>query len=197
MKFRPFRITNLEHTMTTVILGAALLALCVEQVVKKPFKEFTEDLILDRCEMENSTWNLEEVDKDLQTKYYLENYKEVPPYSIVSYPDGGLYSSVNDLTQYLQEIMRSYYGESELLKKESVKELFRKQFEGDDLTEGICWDLSFDGVIGHGGNDFGTATLMYFQPSTGLGRIMFTNIATEKDEQYELFMQTFGELFKV
>ncbi len=176
-------------------LGAALLALCVEKASGQTFKEYTQEIILDPAQMENSTWNLEAVNVDLQTTYYLENYKEVPPYSIVTYPDGGLYSSVSDMTKYLQEIMKAYYGESEVLKKESVAEMFRKQYEREDLTEGICWDLSFGGVIGHGGNDFGTATLMYFQPSTGLGRILFTNISTEKDEQYELLMETFGGLF--
>ena len=35
-----------------------------------------------------------------------------------------------------------------------------KQYNDEELTEGLCWDLSMgEDLIGHAGNDFGTSTL--------------------------------------
>ena len=120
----------------------------------------------------------------------------MPKYQIITYPDGGLYSSVSDMTRYLQEMMKGLEGKSSIMTKKSYQEMMRKQFDGEELTEGICWDLSFEGLIGHAGNDFGTTTLMYFSPETGIGRILFTNISIEREEQEETFYEIYNLLFK-
>ena len=138
---------------------------------------------------------MSDVPQNQQTTYYNELYNEIPNYSIVSYPDGGLYSSVADMTLYLQEIMRGLKGKSDLLSQASFEEMVSKQFEGEDLYDGICWDLSFEGLVGHAGNDFGTGTLMYFSPETGIGRILFTNISIETESQENAFYGIFNSLF--
>jgi hypothetical protein len=51
-------------------------------------------------------------------------------------------------------------------------------------------------LIGHAGNDFGTATLMYFSPKTGIGRILFTNISIETEEQENAFYEIYNKLFE-
>lgn len=177
-------------------LGITLLAYILELQTGKPFNEYTQETILEPLSLSRTTWNLESIPKQDQVTYYNELYNEVPSYSIISYPDGGLYSSVADLTAYLQEVMKGYEGESKLFTKRAIQELSRKQFEGEDLTEGLCWDLSFTGLIGHSGNDFGTATLMYFSPETGIGRILFTNISIETEAQEESFYGIFNTLFE-
>ncbi len=146
--------------------------------------------------MNSSTWKLEEVKNNNHITYYNEFYNEVPKYRIITYPDGGLYSSVSDMTRFLQEMMKGLEGESSIMTKKSFSEMTRKQFDGEELTEGICWDLSFEGLIGHAGNDFGTTTLMYFSPKTGIGRILFTNISIETAEQEEAFYGIYNLLFK-
>ena len=121
---------------------------------------------------------------------------EVPRYSLVTYPDGGLYSSVSDLTKYLQEMMKGYDGEGTLLKAASFKEMMTKHYENEETTEGLCWDLSMGvDLIGHSGNDFGTATVAYYSPSTGIGRIMFTNISTETEEIADSFYGIYSLLY--
>lgn len=178
-------------------LGATLLAYCIELKTGQAFKDFTEKLILKPLKMNASTWSLDQVDEQDQVIYYNEIINEVPRYTIVSYPDGGLYSSVSDLTKYFQEMMKGYDGESKLLSSASFQEMMTKQYDDKELTEGLCWDLSMGAdLIGHSGNDFGTSTVAYFSPSTGIGRILFSNISIEKEEQEETFYGIYNLLFK-
>ena len=176
-------------------LGITLLAYILELKTGVPFDEFTKELILGPLKMNASTWDVNDVSIELHVSYYNEIYNSIPKYHIISYPDGGLYSSVADMTKYLQEMMRGYEGRSKLLSQESFREMMTKQYKGEGLDDGLCWDLSFDGLIGHAGNDFGTATLMYFSPKTGIGRILFTNISIETEEQEEAFYGIFNTLF--
>ena len=177
-------------------LGIALLALIIEIKTGESFDEFTEKLLLNPLGMNSSTWQLEEAKNHNHITYYNEFYNEVPKYQIITYPDGGLYSSVSDMTKYLQEMMKGLEGQSGIMTKKSYQEMMRKQLDGEELTEGICWDLSFEGLIGHAGNDFGTTTLMYFSPEIGIGRILFTNISIEREEQEEIFYEIYNLLFR-
>ena len=178
-------------------LGATLLAHCIEIRTGKSFKEYTDKLILKSLKMNSSTWDLDEVNQEQEIIYYNEILNEVPRYRLVSYPDGGLYSSVSDLTKYLQEMMKGYSGEGELLTNQSYQEMMTKQYDNAELTEGLCWDLGMGtDLIGHSGNDYGTSTLAYFSPSTGIGRILFSNISIEKEEQEDAFYGMYNLLFK-
>lgn len=177
-------------------LGITLLAHIIELKTGTPFNNYTKELILDPLTMHASTWSLDNVSKSTSVIYYNEIYQEVPPYHIISYPDGGLYSSVSDMTLYLQEMIKGYQGEGRILQPSSYQEMMHKQFEGEELTEGLCWDLSITPLIGHSGNDFGTSTLMYFSPNTGIGRILFSNISIEKEEQEDIFYGIYNLLFE-
>ncbi len=175
--------------------GAALLGYVIEQATGEDLRIYSQRHILTPLGMSNSTWHLEEVNADLHTVYYLENQQVVPPYHIVTYPDGGLYSSVADLTKYLQAMIKGYQGGASLLTAASFQEMMRPQFAGEDLPDGICWDLEVPCCIGHGGNDFGTSTLMYFDRENGIGRILFANISIETEELEEGFYGAFNTLF--
>lgn len=163
-------------------LGAALLGYIVEWVSGLDYRTFVKQEILDPLGMTSSTWYLEEIDSSIHTRYYLENYHPVPNYSINTYPDGGLYSTVEDLSKFLQEVLKGYAGEGTLLSQNSYREMLKIQ--SPVAEEGIGWDFSFPCCIGHSGNDFGTTTLMFFEPTTGIGRIIFANISAERDEIY-------------
>ena len=178
-------------------LGATLLAHCIEIRTGESFKEYTGRLILKPLNMESSTWNLEEVDQEKEIVYYNEILNEVPRYKLVSYPDGGLYSSVSDLTKYLQEMMKGYDGEGRLLTTESYQEMMTQQYDDEELPDGLCWDLAMGvDLIGHAGNDYGTSTLAYFSPSTGVGRILFSNISIEQEDQEDAFYGIYNLLFQ-
>ena len=177
-------------------LGAALLAHCIEISVGKDFKTYSKEVIFNPLKMNRSEWDRSKVDTINHVVYYNENYNAVPPYFTITYPDGGLFTSINDLTIFLQEMMKGYYGESKMLSKLSFQEMMKNQIPDLDTPTGIIWDLENDCCIGHGGNDFGVSTMMYFNPKTGIGKILFSNISIEKEKQENQFYSIFNNMFK-
>lgn len=184
--------TNYEYSN----IGVALLAHIIEQITQTDYAAYTKALILDPLTMSKSAWTLSEVDTVNHVKYYNENYKPVPFYTVNTYPDGSLYSSVADLTKFMQEMMKGYYGESKLLSQSAFKEMMRNQIEDMDTPTGIIWDLDNTCCIGHGGNDFGIATMMFFNPDNGLGKILFTNVSVETEALSDTYYSLFGALFQ-
>jgi CubicO group peptidase (beta-lactamase class C family) len=175
--------------------GSALLAHIIEIVAKIDFKTFTKKEIFEPLGMTSTRWEYIQADTINHITYYNDNYKPVPKYRIITYPDGGLYTNVTDLTKYMQEIMKGYYQEGSLLKTESFKEMLSSQSKLISTNTGIFWDLDQSCCIGHGGNDFGIATMMYFDIRDGIGRIVFTNIDVQQENQEEAFYGVFNETF--
>ncbi len=189
-KYKPGTSYNYSNT------GITLLAKIIEIKTKKNFKNYTKEIILEPLNMSSSFWELKNVPKERHTAYYNELKNKIPNYYIITYPDGGLYSSITDMTKYTQEMIKGYHGNSKILSKKSFREMMSIQFKEVKSNEGLCWDLSFKGLIGHSGNDFGTATLMYFSPKTKTGRILFANNSIETEEQENAFYEIFNTLFK-
>ncbi len=176
-------------------LGATLCALVIESATKTPYDEFTQENILNPLEMKNSGWSIKTIDSTKISKLY-GNYESVlADYSILSYPDGGLLTSSNDLSKLLIEFIKGYDGNGTLLSKESYKSLFENQLsesqmtEGSDTNFGIFLDFSkeFMGddfkTIGHSGGDPGVVAGMFFNPKTGLGRILILNTDSDFDDK--------------
>ncbi|MGB1031308.1 MAG: serine hydrolase domain-containing protein [Flavobacteriales bacterium] len=176
-------------------IGANLLALAVETAVEQPFDSFTEEQIFSPLGMKNTGWHLKDVADLEHCTYYLENLKPIPQYELSTYPDGGLFTSVHDLIKFLQEVMKGSIGEGSLLTAESYQEMISIQGHEEDASDGVLWDLEHECCFGHSGNDFGTATLMYVEKETGIGRILFTNVSLEKEEQEEAFYTVWNGLF--
>ncbi len=176
-------------------IAVALLAHCLELKLGKEFKDITQELILDPLGMKHSGWSYKMVEQDNQAVFYNEIYNIVPNYYAITYPDGGLYTTVHELTTYMQDIMQGYYGQGSLLQPESYTRMMTNQIPDVPTATGVIWDLDIACCIGHGGNDFGIATLAYFDPKSGLGKILFTNLSIEKEEQGDQFFLIFNEMF--
>ncbi|MBX2828622.1 MAG: beta-lactamase family protein [Flavobacteriaceae bacterium] len=175
--------------------GTALLAHIIEIATETDYRSYTRKQILEPLGMQRSGWNLKEVDTTNHVAYYNDRYHPVPPYHIITYPDGGLYSTIEDMTLFLQEMMRGYEGEGTLLSPQSYKEMF-SVFNSDlDSQTGLIWDLDQGCCIGHGGNDFGTATMMYFFKEQGIGRILFSNLDIQQEQQEEAYYGIHNELY--
>jgi CubicO group peptidase (beta-lactamase class C family) len=166
-------------------LGAALAAYIVERVTGESFADYTDKRILKPVGMTDSAWFLSKIDKSRYATHYMGEImgemQVVPLYAFSSYPDGGLISSVEDLSRYLREMMRGYKGESKLLSRES----FQTMMSGT-ASYGIFWYLRED-TIGHEGGDPGIRTTMFFNPSTDVGFVVFTNYLMEDAASYKTF----------
>jgi CubicO group peptidase (beta-lactamase class C family) len=126
--------------------------------------------------MENTCWFLSEMDitkhsKLYETRKFIKGWKEIPIYGLTTYPDGGVRTTINDLSNYLLCIMNngSFKGNS-IIQKSSVLEMLTPDFSGSYAK---FWQAGKR--IGHGGGDPGVSTRMYFDPGKKLGIIIFIN----------------------
>ncbi len=189
-------------------IGAALAAYVIERATEQSFKSFTETYIFKPLEMENTGWDYNAIASDKHTVLYENPTTAIAPYQLVTYPDGGLRTSVNDLSRFLQELIRGYKGEGTLLNQKSYQELFIGRLEdshfkkrnaenpyNDEYNSGIFMGLSATGNVGHTGSDPGVATFMFFDSKTLFGRILLVNTDLGNDGVKE-FIQIWDALGK-
>ena len=172
-------------------IGTALAAYTVEIVSGEPFNEYVEAHILAPLGMENSHFFLSDYDDhSIIAMPYITDAEDNPEaygyYGYPSYPDGHLYTSANDMGAYLAAVMNE--GElngARILQPEMVELMLTPQ--------NTTWDISLDeriyygafeqeifwftsrGNHGHDGGDFGSFTLMFFEPENEVGIVILTN----------------------
>ncbi len=175
-------------------IGSSLLALAIENATETPYREFVQNEIWKPLNMTQTTWFPDQVQSQNRTIHYLENDSIAPVYTLNTYPDGFVHSSVKDLTKFLQEMIRGYKGEGSLLSNEAYAKMFEQS--NDEIPDAVCWDMAIPCCVGHAGNDFGTATMMFFEKESGVGRILFTNKSLETDELNKQYYDVFNKLFE-
>ncbi|MGB5819920.1 MAG: serine hydrolase domain-containing protein [Saonia sp.] len=169
-------------------VGATLAAYIVELTTQQSYTEFTTQYILEPLGMSSSGWRFEDIDISKHTKLYALSGDEIPFYSLVTYPDGGLITSINDFSNYLSELINGHSGKGALLTKESYNLLFSELLAADNFNErgaenpfddeynsGVFFGHTPAGYIGHTGGDPGVSTFMFFDPKTKTGRLLFVN----------------------
>lgn len=190
-------------------IGATLAAYIIERATGIPYDEYTTTYILKPLRMNASGWSFDTVDMDNHSVLYSSIKDSLPKYSLITYPDGGLLTDINDYSTYLIELIKGYYGDGTLLSDEDYKELFKAQLSSQNLPDrstknpyneeynsGIFMGITPAGYIGHTGSDPGTETYMFFNPKTGTGKILIINTAIVSKEDYKHFRAIIGVLEK-
>ena len=169
--------------------GSALAALVIQEVTGISYKTFVEERIFKSIGMKNSFWDHSQVPKNKLSINYTTNLQPVPRYHLNTYPDGGVHTNVEDLTKYLQQIMKEYNENSDIFFKHQLNEMLTPQLNKKLLkrskqkhNSGVFWELKTSGSIGHSGADPGILTLMYFDPAKNIGAILFTNCSAHKSD---------------
>jgi len=143
--------------------------------------------------MAGSGWSFDSIDFQRHTKIYQNPQTELPFYYLITYPDGGLLTSIEDMSKYLSELIRGYLGKGKLLSQESYEILFKKQLSksnfawDNDFNYGIFIEHHGDVEIGHSGGDPGVSTFMFFDPDRKVGRLLFTNTEVDQKGEKQLF----------
>ncbi|TGN30001.1 serine hydrolase domain-containing protein [Empedobacter tilapiae] len=169
-------------------IGTTLAAYIVEKATGETFQNFTKKNILQPLKMDQSGWTFQDVDFSKFSKLYESPTTLLPFYEMVTYPDGGFITSVNDLSKFLSELIKGYNGNGKILSKESYKEYFHPQLSATNFIErntqnpynesynvGNFIGYGYTGFIGHTGGDPGVLSMMFFDPKTNIGRIMILN----------------------
>jgi CubicO group peptidase (beta-lactamase class C family) len=171
-------------------IGAALAAYLIETKSGMAFADFTAKYVFAPLEMNRTDWFYNETKAKNYATLYDAKRKPLPVYSSITYPDGSLKTSVEDLSKYLREIIKGYSGEGKILSKSSFQTMLDKQFAADKLplkinpkepNQGVFFVHRKNGLIGHTGSDPGVSAFMFFNPTTKIGKIFITNIDIGED----------------
>jgi CubicO group peptidase (beta-lactamase class C family) len=169
-------------------VGAALAAYAIGTATETTLEEQCEAHIFKPLGMNNTHWHLSDFDDpSAVTSLHMVIDGELvtlPTYSITTWPDGGLRTTVEDLARYLAAIMNGgVLDGTRILAKEHVDEMLSPNtpadvplFLGDNELDfqGIFWH-GIMGVVGHTGGDPGVATAMLFQPDEEVGVVLLMN----------------------
>ena len=189
-------------------VGATLAAHVLEKATGVPYHEFTRTYVFEPLQMNATGWSFETIDASERTKLYTEKGEVIPNYSLVTYPDGGVSTNLDNFGLYLQELMLGYIGEGTLLTSASYKELYTQQLPAkempkdpnrydDEFNSGIFMAFTPVGWIGHTGGDPGVSTFMFFDPKTGLGHIVMLNTSLSRESIDQQLIPIFKALQKV
>ena len=167
---------NYEYTN----VGSSLAAYLIEVETGISFKKFCEVNIFKPLKLENTSWQTPKIQEYMATLYKDKN-TPIPQFQLSSYPDGGLHTTVEDLTIFMKEMIKGYSGKSKFMNKESFRLMFDKKFEtlpsgySPETNSGIFWDWGKSGRLGHNGSDPGLFTDLSFDTKTKDGTIILFN----------------------
>ena len=188
-------------------IGATLAAAVVEIATDESFNSFTTKHILKPLGMSASGWSFDDVDISKHSTLYARPKVELPYYSLITYPDGGLITSISDMAKYLNELIKGYSGNGTILKKISYNEFYKEQLGAenfpdrddddpydDEYNTGIFMGFTPKGYIGHTGGDPGIATFMFFNPESKTGRIIMINTSVRGSDGVKEFYDIWNML---
>lgn len=165
-------------------IGSALAAYLVEVRSGMGFDAFTKKHVFEPLGMHATRWQADPALASRQASVYDHQGRAYPRYGLTTYPDGGLTTSVSDLSRFLMAMVKGFHGGAGILSKAGFTLLFDPQFAPDALpagspagepNSGVFWRIRKNGQVGHTGSDPGVTAFMFIDPASGTGRILMTN----------------------
>lgn len=159
-------------------VGSALVGYLVERIAKTPFDIYCKNNIFTPLNMTKTEWKLANIPiAELAIPYSDEIKSANPHYTSPDYPNGGLRTTVADLSIFLRMVIQdgSFNG-NQILSKGTMTEMKTLQFGSDAQCLSFYYDtISGRKVLGHSGGEKGVTTEMYYNPSNKVGIIVFCN----------------------
>jgi len=178
-------------------IGAALAGYIVERAYGEPLNSYTRREIFTPLKMTGTGWFLSEVDlANHSTLFVSQNGMTIPIplYGGTTYPDGGVRTSVADLSKFFMAMLRGgEYQGVRILGAAQAAEMQRFQFTDANRPEnfpeadgnsGLFWRTKYNGArVGHGGNDPGVQAEMLADLSGDVAVILFLNTSLSGPDQ--------------
>ncbi|NOK63983.1 MAG: hypothetical protein GFH27_549325n129 [Chloroflexi bacterium AL-W] len=133
--------------------------------------------------MNNTGWFLADFPDQNVIALPYDGQEALEHYGYPTWTDGQLRSSVNDIEHFLAMVMNdgTWQGH-QILQPETVTQMLEPQFPDitkDDDEQALFWVYK-SGLIAHTGGDYGTLTMMFFNPETQIGTVILMNEASEQ-----------------
>ena len=180
-------------------IGYGLAAYLVELLSGDPLNRFSANRIFKPLGMDSTGWMLTEIDTDQHSKLYKwgeEGNTLIEWYGLATWPDGGMRTSVQDLSRFFAAMINGGTLDDErFISGETVEAMFRPQFvtgqvlggvaDAENHQQAITWSYRTGEkgltVVGHSGGDPGVRTHAYFYQETGRGAILLVNTSSDSD----------------
>ncbi len=168
-------------------VGTSLAALVLEKATGMTYDAFTTQYILRPLEMHSSGWSFKAIDFSSYSPTYQNKTTPYPYYSLIGYPDGGLLTTGSDMSKYVLELLKGYFGKGTILSRQSYKEYFTPQLAAenfidrstseysDEYNMGITMGFGSTGNFGHTGGDPGMFSVIWFFKDRRMGRYFIVN----------------------
>ncbi|GAB3355690.1 serine hydrolase domain-containing protein [Lysobacter tyrosinilyticus] len=177
-------------------IAAGLAGYIVERASGERLDAYTRRHIFAPLKMERSGWFLSDMPATAHSTLYVgqDGFAiPIPFYGVPTYPDGGVRTSVSDLSRFFIALLNDgQYEGGRILAPSTTAEMLRFQYtpankpDNVSLAEknsGIFWSTKFNVTrIGHGGSDPGVRTEMLSDLSRRVGVILFTNTSVSGPE---------------
>lgn len=185
-------------------VGAALAAFGLEQVRGASFASLVEREIFTPLGMQHSRLQAQPA-RTQDAVLYDADRRVVAPYTLVTYPDGGLRTSCADLARLLRGVLSAERGgDSRLMSQSAARLMLSPQFTADAMpkdvearepNQGLFWQFRRNGGVGHSGSDPGVTAFVLIDPKRGTGRLFMTNVDFGEGKTSERYAAAFSTLW--
>ena len=154
-------------------IGSALAGYCIEASSEMTYADYVRKNIFEKLYMSSTGWNRSEfnltnialnystlrIDFTNHTESIGATLEPMPAYELITYPDGGVMTTVNDLSKYLQAVMKR---QDTFITAKSIDLMLQKQFNDNNVPPecietneniGLFWSYSGEKVWRHTGSD--------------------------------------------
>ncbi len=196
-------------------IASGLAGYIIERRTGRKLPDYSKRYIFRPLHMKHSGWGLNEVNLRHHAKLYEKKGDRIVPvpwYECTTYPDGGVRTSVHDLTKFFITLLgEGAYEGKRLLRRDLAAEMLRYQYTPDrkpenvainKLNSGIFWSTKLGATrVGHNGSDPGVRTFMLTDLDRQVSVIVFFNTSLGEEEEdrffdmYELLYQ-YGQSLK-
>jgi CubicO group peptidase (beta-lactamase class C family) len=177
-------------------IASGLAGYIVERAVGETLDTYTRQRIFKPLGMDRSGWLLSEIAPGAHSTLYVgQGGFSVPIqwYGITTYPDGGVRTSVSDLSRFFIALLDGgQYEGKRILGASTVAEMLRFQYTEankpdnvllNEKNSGIFWSTKFDVTyIGHGGSDPGVSAEMLATLDKDVAIILLVNTSLSGKE---------------
>ncbi|MFP4550684.1 MAG: serine hydrolase domain-containing protein [Spirochaetales bacterium] len=201
-----------QYSNQMIAAGGYLTAMATgasDDSMREAYLDLVREQVLSPVGMNDTTFSLDSAERyrELATPHSVDlNTVEVIGIPIeleraieISGPAGGAFSTLADMTRYLQMYMRGGVSESgeQVISSEGLNRLWTPQIDvSADTSYGLGWFVSdYKGLqtYGHAGNAVGYTSEFLFAPEAELGIVILSNIRAA-NPAHDVIVQRFFEL---
>lgn len=159
-------------------LGSALVGYLVERISQTPFDVYCKNNIFTPLGMTKTEWRLSNTPiAELAVPYSSDITSANPHYTFPDYPNGGLRTTVLDLSQFLRVVIQNgTLNGVQILSMASMSEMKTLQFGSSEQCLSFYYEnINGKRILGHSGGEKGATAEMYYDTNTNVGVIVFSN----------------------